>query len=220
MNEAKISIAIADDHHIVRVSLSEYIVKHVYADVTVLASNGRELLEKIEEYPVDIILLDINMPVMDGIETLTELKKRNPRIKVIVLTMYDNEGLMLKLIKLKVNGFILKDGDPSELVRAVKEVYKIGYYFNQEISHLMYMRTSKQSKLQNYGTSAFFKPDELDKSILKLICLEKTSQQIGDKLSVSKRTIEGRKFKMMKTLNVKNNIGLAICAIKNGYVKL
>lgn len=220
VNDEKIKIAIADDHEIVRGALSTYIKKHLYSEISILADNGRDLLSKLKHRSVDIVILDIQMPVMDGIETLKELKIRNPNIKVIVLTMFNDEQLMLKLIKLKVNGFILKNGSLTELIKTITEVHRTGFYFDQRISLLMYDKATGRNELENYNTVTYFKPDEIEREILTLICKGKTSNQIGTDMGLSKRSVENKKFNMMHLLKIKNNVGLAIYAIKQGIVKV
>lgn len=215
----ELHIAIADDHQMVRDSLKEVIQKQLYAKVVFMADNGRELIRNINKYDVDIVLLDISMPEMDGLQTLKELKIRNPDLKVMVITMYNDEALMLKLIRLKVNGFLLKSGSTEELIRAIESVNKDGFYFNQAISKLMFRNHARRIKPTN-STEVYFSPDETDLIIIRLICEEKTSQEIGEMLNMSHRTVEGRKKKMMENLGIRNQIGLALYAIKEGIVEL
>jgi len=215
----KLKIAIVDDHEVVRDSLGELIVKKIYSEITLCAANGIEFLSKLPQRDVDLVILDIAMPGMDGVETIKELRIRNPKLKVIVLTMYDDERLMLKLIKYKINGFLLKSTSSKELITAIKDVVKIGYYFSQSIAVAMFKKEAKISSKVAHKEK-YFNPDEVDLKILALICEEKTSMQIAYEIGLSHRTIENRKKNMMKILGLKNQVGLAIYAIKTGVINI
>jgi DNA-binding NarL/FixJ family response regulator len=217
--ESKLRVAIVDDHPLVRESIGELIKRKLPVEISFYASNGKEFLYEIQHHETDLVILDINMPIMNGILTLKEIKKRHEDLKVIMLTMHEDQQLILKLINYKVNGFVLKSASTSELINAIKTVQKKGFYFSQEMSLSMYKKESLALDIDG-SKDHFFVPDEIDVKILSLICEEKTSLEIADEVNLSDRTVDNRKRKMMKKIGAQNQVGLAIYAIKSGVIKL
>ncbi len=183
------------------------------------ASNGAELLAllaKIKTLP-DVILLDIRMPVMDGVEAHKNIRKLYPDIKVIILTMEDDEQYILHLISEGVNGYLLKNADPDEMEKAILKVVENGYYFSENISTLVIKGMVKKD-LTEVSPNVDFNERELQ--ILELICKEFTAGEIAEKLNLSVRTVEGYRQKLIDKAGVKNVAGLVIFAVKNNLFPL
>lgn len=215
----RIRLAIADDHKLVTDSLKDFLMKNITCDIIFIAKNGKELIQKIFIEPVDVLILDIKMPEMDGIEALKIIKTKNPDQKIIVLSMFNDEAMLLKLVKHRVNGFLSKSSAGAELLTAIREVMKKGHYFSDRIVEVMYHKTAHVDHVED-DSEAYIMIDEVDRDILKMICDEFTSKEMADQLCLSPRTIEGRRKRLLKTIGVKNQAGLVIYAIKEGIVKV
>jgi two-component system, NarL family, response regulator DegU len=217
----KITIAVADDHALFRKGLVGLLedfgfVEHVYE-----AANGLELIEllKIADPLPEIVLLDLRMPVMDGVEATEKIKELFPGIKIIILTMQDDESFILHMIEKGINSFLLKNVEPEELERVIKTLQTREFYFNEKLSDMVVKALySKGKKTSSIYYDSLFTEREIE--ILKLICEELTNQEIADKLNVSKRTIDGHRTSLFEKSGVKNTAGLVIYAVKNGIYKI
>jgi DNA-binding NarL/FixJ family response regulator len=214
----KIRIAIADDQHLFRDGLASLIQSFSDFDLVAQASNGRELLERIAALPEppDIVLADMNMPEMNGVELNAVLHEKYPPVKVIMLTVYDQERFIIKMIEAGANGYLIKNSETDELVTAIRTVHTTGFYFNQ--AALQAMRHSFQYKnapiksLNNIPIEL----TEREKEVLELICQELTNTEIAEKLFLSARTVEGYRNNMLVKTGCKNTAGLVIFAIRYG----
>jgi two-component system, NarL family, response regulator DegU len=217
----KITIAVADDHALFRKGLVGLLedfgfVEHVYE-----AANGLELIEllKIADPLPEIVLLDLRMPVMDGVEATEKIKELFPEVKIIILTMQDDESFILHMIEKGINSFLLKNVEPEELERVIKTLQTREFYFNEKLSDMVVKALySKGKKTSSIYYDSLFTEREIE--ILKLICEELTNQEIADKLNVSKRTIDGHRTSLFEKSGVKNTAGLVIYAVKNGIYKI
>lgn len=209
-------VVLIDDHILFRKGVMELINKFENYVVAWEASNGKEFIKnlKICQIP-DILLLDIAMPEMDGFETVTWLKIKFPEIRILVLTMFDKEDSIIRMLKLGVNGFILKDADPSELKEALDNIQTKGYYYSSLVTGTM------AKNIKNEEKKALLEPlNEREIKFLQLACTELTYKEIADKMNLSFRTIDGYRDALFLKLEVKSRVGLAIYAIKNGLVKI
>jgi DNA-binding NarL/FixJ family response regulator len=212
---ATIKYAIADDHKIFRQGL-----RYALADDTKLklageADSGSALLQLMEKNEVDVILLDLKMPGMDGIETTKKIQELYPLTKILMLTTYDDEHFIMHLLELGANGYLLKNTEPEEIKRAIHTVFDNDYYFNDLVSHTML----KKLRLKNSGSALFkeeIKLTEREAEVLNLICKEMTAAEIASKIYLSQRTVEGIKTNLMEKIGAKNTAGLVIYAMKNG----
>ncbi|WP_242083634.1 response regulator [Aestuariivivens sediminis] len=204
----KIRLIIADDHELFRNGLKELLKNHNDVEVVNCASDGVELLEFIKtDNNIDIILLDITMPNMDGFEVLKRLKHLNNTIKPIVISMHDAGNYIAKCAKKGAYGYLLKNTDQEELLKAVRMVSKGKKYFNQKISE----------KMINFMSEHTVSNDMLSKKeleVLELISKGLTTKEIAAKLYVSSRTIETHRANILKKLNVKNTAELIKKAVK------
>ena len=219
METKKIKVVIADDHKLFRKGIMALLEDFDFIGEIDEASNGLELidmLEKMENRP-DVILLDLRMPVMDGVEAQQKIRKLYPDIKVIILTMEDDEQYILHLINEGVNGYLLKNADPDEVEFAIQKVVEKGFYFSEDISKLVMKGLVRKDK---HDMSIVLDLNEREMEILKLICKECTAAEIADKLNLSVRTIEGYRQKLLEKSGAKNMAGLVVFAIKHNLFHL
>lgn len=219
MKENKINIVITDDHKLFRRGLSALLSDFDFIDKIYEAENGKELLSllSIADVLPHIVLLDINMPEMDGLETTKKLNKYYPDIKIIILTMEEDEHFILHLIKAGVNGYLLKNSDQDELEKAIKNVIEKDFYFSENISGLLINNLNKRKKS---NSPALSKISAREREVIRLVCKENTASEIADLMSVSARTVEGYKRKLLEKTGTKNMAGLVVFAIKNNLVKI
>ncbi len=209
-----IKIALVDDHVVLRKSLAVLISMFQGFDIILQADNGRHLIDQLETNPIpDIVLLDITMPVMDGVETALWLKQNYPKVKVLALSMIKNDFIIIRMLKNGARGYILKDCEPAELRDALHQVYQKGYYYNELI-------TIKIMNNELYGEFPKLVLTEQELNFLRWACTEKSHKEIAVEMSVSPRTIDGYRDSMFKKLNVSSRVGIAIYAIKSGIVQV
>jgi DNA-binding NarL/FixJ family response regulator len=213
-----IRYAIADDHKIFRRGIIAVLENTPFLKLVLEAENGRELLSNLPKAKPDIILLDLVMPEMDGIETTIEIRKQNSDIKIIVITMHDDEKYVIHLMEIGANGYLLKNADPDEIKMAITAAYENGYYFNDFVNKALLKRVVHKNQLK----PVFNKNIELTSreiEVLKLICQELTANEISKLIFLSPRTVEGIRTKLLEKIGVKNTAGLVMYAVKNGIVE-
>lgn len=209
-------IAIVEDHDILRETMSKLLGEEENVSMIFEASNGKELLTIMRKNALDIIILDLNMPVMDGRETMKVLRslEENKKPGIIILSMYDSIDHIRKYIKLGANAFLSKGCDYSELLAAIDAVYNSGFYFNKTVTNRLVngiLRSSEKITLDDPLSSR-------ETQILQLICKQRTSYEISDQLEISHRTVENHRLHIMKKIGAKNGVGLLVYAMKNGLL--
>ena len=211
----KRTVVIVDDHLLFAQSLKGLI--DTFEEFTVLyhAINGKDLIEKLETISnkPDIILMDINMPIMNGIETTYWLKKNIPEIKVLALSMEDDEMLIIKMIKKGAKGYLLKDIHPNELHTALNDVIEDGFYHTKRVS-----KTLQKSFASEIKDASEISENEM--KVLKYACSEKTYKEIAQEMHLSPKTIDGYRDSLFKKTGVKSRVGLVIYALKKGLHEL
>lgn len=213
----KINIVITDDHKLFRKGIMALLSEFDFIDEINEAGNGEELLallESLESKP-EVILLDIKMPVMDGVEVQKRIREIYPDIKIIILTMEDDEQFILHLINEGVNGYLLKNADPDEMELAIRKVVDQGFYFSDDISKLIMSNLVNKNKI-NFTLALNLTERELE--VLDLICKEFTAAEIAKKLNLSARTIEGYQRKLLEKTKTRNMAGLVVFAMKHQLV--
>lgn len=210
----KIKIALVDDHLLVRNGIKSLLEEEEDLLVIAEGSNGKEAIEIVKNQEPDILIIDVRMPEMNGIEAVAELKQTSTKTRSIVLSMHDAEEYILESIKAGASGYLLKDTDKKEFIKAVHTVNKGGKYFSGDISNVIvsnYLQNNSQIKSQEKiaPTGDPYSLTKKEKQILFHILAGKTNGQISEILQNSKRTIETHRFNLMKKMNVKNLMELA-----------
>jgi len=217
--ETKATVVLVDDHVLLRNGLAS-LVKNLGYDVVFEADNGKDFLDKLKTKPLpDLVLMDINMPVMDGYSTTAWLRDNYPQVKVVALSTMESETAIIKMIKSGAKGYVLKDAEPEELKLAFEEVMSRGYFYNELISHKVLKSVHELTEPKN-KVGLFANLSEREIEFLKLVCTELAYKEIADKLFVSVRTVEGYRDTLCEKLNLKTRVGLAMYAIKNNLVTL
>lgn len=208
----KIKIAIVDDHALVRAGFSNIIGSLPGFEITMEAGDGKELLTKLEKADnlPDIILLDINMPEMNGYETMTILREKYPALKVVGLSMYDNEISVIRMFRLGAKGYIEKGRDFKELQGAVTAVSQGSFYHGEELSARILEKMQNGMPLMDVN--------EREKEFLTLCCSELTYKEIADRMCLSERTIHGYRDALFEKLHLKSRSGLVVFALQTGIV--
>ncbi len=214
--QTKRNVIIVDDHTLFRNGLR--ILLNTLEDYQVIgeASNGKQFLELLEKNVPDLVLLDINMPVMDGIEAATIAQKLYPDLKIITLSMYGEEDYYYKMVNAGVKGFVLKNSDIKEVKTALDVVYDGGSFFSSELLQNLVASLKSSSKSKESHTEL----SEREMEILILICQGLSNQEIGDKLFISKRTVDKHRANILEKSESKNTAQLVVYAIKNKLVEL
>ena len=212
-----IKTIIADDHRIFREGLKELLKSDENIQIIGEVANGKELLDMLTTEIPNIILLDINMPVMDGAEAAVQISKLYPDIKMLVLSMAGDETNYNKMIEAGAHGFLLKESSSRELLIAIEEIHHGGAYFSQELLRKIIMKKTEKVKKTNDAANLLSKR-ELD--VLNNICQGMSNEEIGNKLFISPRTVEIHKAHLLEKTNSKNTINLILFAFRNKLVQI
>ena len=216
MKKDVIKVAMVDDHVLLRKALSSLINNSGKCKVIYEASNGKELITQLENnnFP-NVVILDVNMPEMNGHETASYLQQHFPEIKVLMLTMYDSDLTLIRLLKAGVKGFMKKDIHPNELLAAIESVHEFDYYYSAQTSSKLagLFRNNQDHQQLN---KVMLTDMEID--FLKYACSELTYKEIAGNLKMNPRAIDGMRDNLFTKLDVKSRVGLAMYAIKHGVV--
>ena len=214
-----IKVAIADDHRLFREGIHFLLDQMGDIELIFEAASGNELIQKLEQQEIDVLLLDLEMEDMDGMEAIKIIRPQYPELGIIILTTYSESKMMAYLMELGANGYLLKDAEPETLQRAIESVYHEGYYFTREVSRAMITGLkSPARKKPLLKNNVVLSAREIE--VLQLICQEYTAKEIADKLFISPRTAEGHRRHLIEKLGVKNTAGLIVKAIKEGLVEV
>ncbi|MGQ0829212.1 MAG: response regulator transcription factor [Bacteroidota bacterium] len=215
----QIKLAIVDDHHLFREGLISLTTEYKDLNVVIEASNGKELIEQIEKRKVDVVLLDIEMPIMDGFEVTRYLKKNYPEIKILILTMYNDEEIIRYLIGTGAHGFLLKNSSIANIIDAIYSVTTDnGYYFNDSVSKSMVQDLVSSKKIKPYFHKSKLSARELE--VMRLICKEYTNKEIACSLFLSLRTVDGHRENILNKIKAKNTAGIVMYAVKNNLLAI
>ena len=215
-----INIAIADDQKLFRKGMVALLTTFENISLVFEAENGKQLIELCEQATVkpDIILLDLSMPEMNGLEALKILKEKHPSIRVIVLTIHEAENFILTTIQAGANGYLAKNAEPEEVELAINEVYKNDFHFT--LPMLEIMRKGLAKKLQPVASDNEDNLTPREKEVLQLICKQFSSAEIAEKLFLSSRTVEGHRNNLLAKTNSRNTAGLVLYALKHKFIDL
>jgi two-component system, NarL family, invasion response regulator UvrY len=209
----KIQVAIADDHTLLRKALAKLIGTFEKYAVLFEAESGKEIKAKLTQNIIpDIVLLDVNMPEMDGYETVRWLTHNYPQVKVLALSMFSDEKTIIKMLRLGAKGYILKNIDPEELNNALDSMMKKSFYLSDYISGKIISGLHKDARQQEDQVML----TEKEKEFLRLICTEITYKDIAFKMYVSPRTVDEYRNNLFEKLKVKSRVGLVMYAMRHG----
>ncbi|MDP2722147.1 MAG: response regulator transcription factor [Bacteroidales bacterium] len=214
MNKVK-TILIVDDHTLFRNGL-KLLLQHYSPDNVIIESeNGEEAVSRSMQTIPDIILMDINMPVMNGIEATRKILQSHPDACIIALTMHGDESYYYQMIDAGAKGFLMKNSNPDEVLAAMEQVCAGKHYFPEEI---LYSVIRKMNKSANESDTVQFSVRE--KEVMLLICKGLSNQEIGEKLFISKRTVDNHRASLLEKTQSKNTAQLVMYAIKKGIIEL
>ena len=209
----RIKIAIVDDHKLVSKAIENMISFNPKFEVVMNCFNGEDFLNQLEHKKnmPEVVLMDINMPRKNGIETTAELTQKYPELKVIALTMEDNEGTIISMLKAGAKGYLLKDMSPDILFDAINIVHEKGIFYTDIVTQSLLKIKTEEKAIQEI--SALLKDREIE--FIKLACSELTYKEIAEKMCVSPRTVDGYRDSIFAKLNVKTRVGIVLFAIKH-----
>jgi DNA-binding NarL/FixJ family response regulator len=213
----KIKIAIADDYKIFRDGLKVGLSADDNLEVIMEADNGEDLLQALETTRPDVIIMDLKMPIMDGMEATKTVRKKFPAIKVLVVTMYEDDKFIIHLMENGANGYLLKNTEPDEIRKSIYAVHENGYYFNDVVNKALLKKLVLKNNLKpSFNQDVELTERELE--VLKLICEEKTAAEIAKEIFLSPRSVEGIRQRLIEKVGVRNTAGLVMFAVKSGLV--
>lgn len=218
--QTKPKIIICDDHIMFRDGIKLLIESENIGEIIAEAENGLQLLEITNTHKPDIILMDIDMPVMGGVEATAKITEKFPDIKVLVLSMFGDEKLYIKMIKAGANGFILKTSGKYELENAIKQVFAGESYFSNELLRKIVSNIGENKKLQHQNLTEKIEFSDREMEILKYVCRGLTTNEIADVVSLSPKTVDVYRTKLLSKTNSKNTVSLVMYAIKNELITI
>ena len=187
-------------------------------EVVFAVENGQELIDKLEHEKVDLVFLDYRMPVMNGLETVRKIRKFEQKLKVLILSMYDDHVFVEQTIESGANGYLSKDDNPEEIERAVNSAMETGYYLSDRTSKMLISKLMVNGKMKPIVEAQKIELTPFELQVLQMICKEHTTQEIADVTFRSKRTIEGARTLMMQKVGARNVVGLVMYAVKHNLV--
>lgn len=216
---AEIRVLLVDDHEVVRKGMSFLLEDEEGLEIVGEAGGGREALEKIPLLNPNLVLLDINMPEMNGIETAAHISKRFPKVRILIFSMHNDPDYILKSIENKVDGYILKDAEKEEIVKAMNTVHRGEKYFPPEVSAILVsaMQGNSGNKLSKPSKKVLGVLSKKETEVLKYIAAGKSSKEIAEKLGLSIRTVSNHRANMLKKTMLNNTAELVRMASTEGF---
>lgn len=216
-----VKLAIADDQVLFLKGLRLLMRSFEEIELIIEATNGQELIDAIASNQPDVILMDLRMPIMDGLEATEKIKALYPEIKIILLTMYDEERLINHMMKVGANGYLLKNEEPEVLREAIHAVVEKEFYFNDYVSKALLRGMQKNKKeIRPWKTIDNLDISKRELEVLNLICKEYTSSEMAKELFISIRTIENHRKSLLEKTGARNTAGLIIYAIRNQVIDI
>lgn len=217
----KIKIAILDDDYLIVTLLKSFFSQNESIEVVFDATDGYQLYKYLDDSSnqnVDILLLDLKMKTVDGLEVLKQVKVKNPELKVIVISSHYQDSSIGFMTKEGVAGFLPKGMSPFELLDIIKHVHKNGFYLNKEQMEILREQISSKVSKPHLGSNDIL--TEREKEIIKLLCQQKTAKEIGEHLFITQRTVEGHKNNLFSKIGVRNVAGLIVYALQKNIVAI
>ena len=216
---AKIRLLLADDHAVLRSGLRLLLSEQPDMEVVGEASDGEEAIEKARELSPDVLLLDITMPGVGGLEALDRIKKENPQIRIVVLTMHDDESYMERIMTSGGSGYVLKRAADTELLSAIRAVHQGGVYLHPSMTRALVNQLQRRTAAQERQSHLESKLSEREREVLKLIAQGYTNKEIADMIFLSVKTVETHKAHIMDKLELRSRAELVRYALDNGLLK-
>lgn len=213
---AHVKIALADDHKIVRDGIKTMLESQPEIEVVVEAANGNEILEKLNDVPVDLVVMDINMPEKDGIQATKEIKEQHPNVKVLALTMSNDDLHIRQMIQAGASGYIMKSAGRKDLKDAIETIMSGKHYFSDEATQSIMMDLVKGKGKSTTMDAVHITDRELE--ILELIVQEYTNQEIAEKLFISSRTVDAHRRNLLQKTGARNTAGLVKYAFQHNLI--
>jgi DNA-binding NarL/FixJ family response regulator len=215
--DSVIKVAIADDHHLFRTGVRTSLSSRKDIQMVAEAENGMQLLNLLKHIKPDVILLDIQMPIMDGYATLPEIKKLYPDIKVIMLSMINDPSMITRMMEIGANSYLTKESDAETIYEAIRTCYEDEFFFNDLTNKALLngLRSKKEPEVEVHEVNL----SEKERTILRLMCEEKSTKEIADMVDISPRTVEAIRDKLKSKTGAKSMAGLVMYAVKAGIVE-
>jgi DNA-binding NarL/FixJ family response regulator len=215
--DAVIKVAIADDHTLFRTGVKTSLSSRKDIQMVAEAENGMQLLNLLRHIKPDVVLLDIQMPIMDGLSTLPEIKKLYPDIKVIMLSMHNDHSMITRMMEIGANSYLTKESDSETIYQAIRTCYEDDYFFN-DLTNKALLNGLRTKKVPEAATPEV-QLTEKEVTILRLMCEEKSTKEIADEVDLSPRTVEAIRDKLKTKTGAKSMAGLVMYAVKAGIVE-
>jgi two-component system, NarL family, response regulator NreC len=212
-----IRVVLADDHSVVRQGLRAWLERSGYVQVVGEAADGREAVAIVEQLQPDVVVMDIAMPMLNGIDATAQIMRRNPDTKVIILSMHADESYILRALSAGAKGYLLKESTESDVLPAVQSVRDGKPYFTPSIARLLledYMRSLKQNNLQD----SYDLLTEREREVLQLLAQGKSNKEVAQVLDLSPHTIDSHRTNMMQKLNLHNTAEIVLYAVRKGII--
>jgi len=215
--DAVIKVAIADDHTLFRTGVKTSLSSRKDIQMVAEAENGMQLLNLLKHIKPDVVLLDIQMPIMDGLTTLPEIKKLYPDVKVIMLSMHNDHSMITRMMEIGANSYLTKESDSETIYQAIRTCFEQEFFFN-ELTNKALLNGLRMKKPADVASPDVHLTDK-EITILKLMCEEKSTKEIADMVDLSPRTVEAIRDKLKTKTGVKSMAGLVMYAVKAGIVE-
>ena len=213
----RIKIAVVDDQKLFRQGMISMLEEFDELKVIIEAENGQELLNELRKEEPDVILLDLEMPVMDGIVATDFVRTKYPGIKIVILTSHDDDAFITHLVEKGANGFLLKDSNIDTVVDAIYDAVETGFHFSERVSKAMVKGLVKHNRvIPNFNNDAQLTKKEIE--VIQLICKERTTREISELLNISYRTVEGHRESILQKTGARNLAGIVMFAVRNNLI--
>ena len=214
----KTTVAVVDDHQLFAQAIADLVQRMDDYEVLYKAENGEEMIQYFNEKQIpDIVLLDVNMPKMDGFETALWLKNNYSEVKILVLSIHSREEIILKMLRNGANGYLVKGAGPAELKQALDAMVNTGYYYSEEVTELVVKSLNQPQFIDPVPALGL---DERELAFIKLTCGELTYTEIAEKMAVSPKTVDGYRESVFQKMTVTSRVGLVLKAVRLGIVQL
>lgn len=214
----KIRVAIAEDHTLLRKALADALMFEDTLDVTFHVATGSELIFSLQFNPVDVVILDLNMPIMSGTDALIVMREKFPETKVIILSMHHDESTIINHFNLGANAYLYKGCDIDDMLDAIYSVHDNGYYLTESLPKAIIASLIQKKSITTPSSSA--KLTEREMAVFQLICQGLDRTEISNKLNINFRTAENHRYNISKKIGTRSSTGMLIYALQNGFARI